>query len=103
VGERPSRQRTEAIKASAADIIYFLDHDSVVSKETLELGIHAILERDDIHAVGPPALTRKDAGLLEKCFGEVMSSVIGSGVTPARHRAVSKIREVRGDDSPYAT
>lgn len=96
-GERPSRQRNAAVSEAEGEILYFLDDDSFITADVLNLGL-PYLDTPSVAAVGGPAVTHSDATFLEKCFGEVMGSRCGTFVTRTRNRPLGEARKVRGEE-----
>lgn len=88
----PSRQRNEAVNESSGEIVYFLDDDSRVSPNCLEICADAF-EKTAVAAVGGPSLTPADDSALQQLFGTALASMFGAGAVRNRYRAVGDIRE----------
>jgi hypothetical protein len=78
-------------------VIYFLDNDSEVSESAMAVGLD-FLKSNPGAVIGGPAITRRQAGWLEKSIGLTMSLSIAGGPTSARHIAIGSRREVSGDE-----
>ena len=93
-GCQPSRQRNLAARQAVGDILYFLDDDSLVERDSLRrLAQH--YEDPAIVAVGGPSLTPASDSPLQRAIGAVLASPIG-GVRN-RYRRHGKVRKT--DDS----
>ena len=96
-GDRPSIQRNEAVKQATGEIIYFLDDDSFVAPDNVNLALQ-YFALPKVIAVGGPAVTHSESTFLETCFGEVVASAIGTFTTRARYVPVGEPRPVRGEE-----
>ena len=77
-GSSPSRQRNAAVNEAHGDIIYFLDDDSRVVPDCLNICAR-LLEDEAAAVVGGPSLTLPDDSLLQQLFGCALSSLLGAG------------------------
>lgn len=91
-GTNPSQQRNEAVRQSQGKIIYFLDDDSLVSEQALQLMEQHFMQ-NGVVAVGGPSLTPSTDSLLQRSIGAVLSSLFGAGGVCNRYRAVGTVRE----------
>ena len=91
-GCSPSRQRNMAAGKAQGDIIYFLDDDSRVAPDCLT-HVTRIMEDPEVAVVGGPSLTPPDNSLMQKIFGQALSSLFGAGAVRNRYRAVGDSRE----------
>jgi succinoglycan biosynthesis protein ExoA len=96
-GSQPSRQRNEAVRKAAGEVIYFLDDDSYVTPGSIAAGL-PLLEDKHIAAVGGPAVTHQGATFLEQCFGETVGSFCGTFTTRSRYIPLGQARPVRGEE-----
>lgn len=92
----PSLKRNIAADIATGDVLVFLDDDAYPSKTWLTEA-SAIFEDPSVYALGGPAMTPPDAGLLEQGSGQVLKSFLASGGTIYRHIPL-KAREI--DDYP---
>lgn len=91
-GMNPSRQRNEAVQQARGEIIYFLDDDSEVVPDCLQL-IADHFRDPQVVAVGGPSLTPASDSLLQRAIGTVLSAPMGAGGVRNRYRAVGTVRE----------
>lgn len=91
-GCRPSRQRNAAVREASGEILYFLDDDSQISPDCLDISA-AALENGKVAVVGGPSLTPAGDSILQKLFGAALASVFGAGAVRNRYRAVGDLRE----------
>ena len=96
-GRRVSAQRNLGVAESKGEFIYFLDDDSQVQRDTVARGLDHFLD-PEVAAVGGPAVTRSEAGFLERCFGEVTASRLGMLHLRARDRPVGSQRRTDGEE-----
>lgn len=97
-GQSPSIQRNTAAREATGNYLYFLDNDCSITRETILAASKLLDENESISLVGGPAVTRRDAGLVEAAFGEAMASRIGSFITRSRHAPVLPKRRVLGEE-----
>ena len=90
-GRQPSRQRNLAVAASAGDILFFLDDDSLVSPGFLQ---NAVRHYQDpaVAAVGGPSLTPDSDSILQHAFAMAFASIFGGGGMRNRYRQTGVIR-----------
>jgi len=88
----PAEKRDLALKHSSGEILAFLDDDAYPEKDWLE---KAIKHFDDpkVAAVGGPALTPSDDGVLQKVSGAVFESYIGGAGARERYLPIGKSHE----------
>lgn len=91
-GHRPSAQRNQAGRQASGEILYFLDDDSRVAPDCLDL-IARAMENDAVGVVGGPSLTPADDSTLQQVFGLALASWFGAGGVRNRYRAVGSRRE----------
>ncbi len=91
-GSAPSLQRNRAAKEAGGDILYFLDDDSLINPENLDLCCSGMSD-PSVAVVGGPSLTPAGDSRLQKLFGYALASPFGSGAVHNRYRAHGKIRE----------
>jgi glycosyltransferase involved in cell wall biosynthesis len=80
----PGEKRNIGAKSSTGDILVFLDDDAFPSNTWLDHAA-AIFEKNDIYALGAPAVTPPNAGFFERVSGRVMESRLASHDTVYRH------------------
>ncbi|MBX9670862.1 MAG: glycosyltransferase [Candidatus Obscuribacterales bacterium] len=96
-GNALGKQRNEAVALAKAPLVYFIDDDSQVEPDGLKEGLK-LFGCKDIDVVGGPAVTRKDAAFLERCFGEVVSVPLGAWRMRARMTPSGPPRQVDGEE-----
>lgn len=96
-GNNPTIQRNECIKSAKSEYIYFLDSDSILTKESFnELKVY--LEKNPETAIiGGPSLTPPSDSYLQKNFDAILGSFLAVGRISSRYSRHGKIRET--DDS----
>ncbi len=80
----PAEKRDLGAKKASGEILAFLDDDAYPESNWLKESIHCFLEDEKVAAVGGPAITPGDDGILQKVSGAVFESYLGGG--PARNR-----------------
>lgn len=93
----PAEKRDLAIKYAKGEILAFLDDDAYPKKDWLRSMIPVFYD-DKVGAVGGPAITPKNDGVLQKVSGAIFESFLGGGFTRNRYLPIGKISEV--DDWP---
>lgn len=91
-GSAPSRQRNLAVQEATGDILYFLDDDSLISPENLDL-CAAAMDDPAVAVVGGPSITPPGDSRLQQLFGAALSSPFGSGAVRNRYRSHGETRE----------
>jgi GT2 family glycosyltransferase len=91
-GRSPSRQRNQAARQAAGDVLLFLDDDSRVAADCLRQCV-AALEDPAVAVVGGPSLTPGSDSALQRLFGEALTSVFGAGAMRNRYRSTGLARE----------
>ena len=91
-GKQPSVQRNAALKAAQAELIYFLDDDSVPPLDNLRRGIVHFAD-PNVKMVGGPNLCPPEAPSIEKVFALVLSSLLAFGPSRARYYPIGKVRQ----------
>ena len=84
-GRNPSRQRNHAASEAGGDILYFLDDDSLVGPDFLNIAAHRY-EDPRVAVVGGPSLTPDSDTVLQHAFGMVFVSRFGGGGVRNRYR-----------------
>jgi hypothetical protein len=79
------------------EILYFLDDDSYITKETIPAGLK-YFDNPETTAVGGPSITHAEASYFEKAISEVLGSAFGAGKTRARNLPVGKARLTDGEE-----
>lgn len=90
-GKNPSRQRNLAAQQAKGDILFFLDDDSIVSSDFLQVCSDAFADTS-VAVVGGPSLTPESDTFLQKMFGYALSSFFGAGGVRNRYRATGTTR-----------
>ncbi len=80
----PSLKRNIAASKATGEILAFLDDDAYPRSDWLNEAAK-IFSDPKIYALGGPAVTPLDAGLLEKASGYILQSKLASGNTTYRH------------------
>lgn len=93
----PAEKRDLATKHAKGEILAFLDDDAYPEKDWLKVAIKHFADKK-VAAVGGPAITPYDDGVLQKVSGAVFESYLGGGATRNRYLSIGKIKEV--DDWP---
>jgi GT2 family glycosyltransferase len=97
VGGCPSRQRNQAAEMASSRLLYFVDDDSTIRPDILDMMVNC-LDGLGAAALGGPAVTHSGARLFESCVGQIMASPFGSGVVRARATPVGPLRRVEGEE-----
>ena len=92
-GSNPSAQRNGAVKKVTGGIIYFVDDDSVVNKESILRAERFFESRPDAYILGGPALAPVGTGFLGRVFAGTLGSVWGSGMSASRYVKRGGMRE----------
>jgi len=93
----PAEKRDLAIKYARGEILAFLDDDAYPQKDWLKKAIKHF-KNPAVAAVGGPAITPKDDGVLQKVSGAVFESYLGGGGTRNRYLPIGKVGNT--DDWP---
>lgn len=93
----PAEKRDLAIKHANGEILAFLDDDAYPERNWLKVAIKNFSNKN-IAAVGGPAVTPKDDGILQKVSGAVFESYLGGGATRNRYLTIGRKKNV--DDWP---
>jgi len=93
----PAGKRNLALKYASGEIVAFLDDDAYPEKDWLKQAI-GYFSDPKVAAVGGPAITPADDGVLQKVSGAVYESYIGGAGVRNRYLSVGETREV--DDWP---
>lgn len=91
-GSSPSRQRNAAVHEARGEILFFLDDDSHVAADCLDI-CTSIMSEESVATVGGPSLTPKADSMLQQLFGLALSSLFGAGGMRNRYRRVGHVRE----------
>jgi GT2 family glycosyltransferase len=90
----PGRARNIGAKYSTSNILFFLDDDAKISRESLESAIKKF-EDPQVGAVGGPNITLEPANYWQRVSGLVLSSPLASASMGWRYRrAIEESREV---------
>jgi glycosyltransferase involved in cell wall biosynthesis len=82
----PAEKRNLAAASAKGEILVFLDDDAYPAEDWLAQA-EDVFEDATVYALGGPAITPPESGLLEKIAGKILESPLGSGNTFYRHRA----------------
>lgn len=91
-GCAPSQQRNSAALEAGGDVLYFLDDDSLVNHENLDLCSDGMGD-PDVAVVGGPSVTPVTDSWLQQLFGSALASPFGSGAVNNRYRVHGETRE----------
>ncbi len=88
----PAEKRNRGMEEAGGEILAFLDDDTYPSKDWLKNSLRHF-EKEDIAAVGGPAVTPENDDLRQKAGGAIFSSLLGGGTcryryTPTKERMV---------------
>lgn len=93
----PAAKRDLAAQAAEGGILAFLDDDAYPQKDWLTKAIRHFANKK-VGAVGGPAITPPDSGILPKVSGAIFESYVGGGNARNRYLSLGKAKEV--DDWP---
>lgn len=93
----PAEKRDLALIHAKGDILAFLDDDAYPKVDWLEKALPHFKD-PRVGAVGGPAMTPSDDGMLAKASGAVFESFLGGGMARNRYLPVGSVRTV--DDWP---
>lgn len=88
----PAEKRDLALKHASGEIFAFLDDDAYPKKDWLKKAIKNFQD-PKIAAVGGPAITPNDDGILQKVSGAVFESYLGGGSARNRYLSIGKSKE----------
>lgn len=91
-GRQPSRQRNFAAKETRGEVIYFLDSDSVATRNLFATNIGHIKDAD-IAGAGGPELSPKSDTFMQRGFGHILGSFLGCFNTRSRFAAFGEPRD----------
>lgn len=91
-GSAPSRQRNLAAREAEGDVLYFLDDDSLINLENLDLCAEGMRD-SSVAVVGGPSITPEGDSRLQQLFGFALASAFGSGAVRNRYRVHGEVRE----------
>jgi len=92
IGNWPSAQRNRAARMAKGDILYFLNRDSKVERDTFKKIVSIINSDEKIAGVGGPDLTPIDNSYMQHLFGYAMGSSFAHWKMRARYLQVGKER-----------
>jgi succinoglycan biosynthesis protein ExoA len=95
-GSNPSLQRNKAVAESTGEIIYFLDDDSLISPDSINLGLK-YFHQERVAAVGGPALGHPKAAFIDGLIARVLGSFFGSFTTRTRFSCIGEARPIDGE------
>jgi len=91
-GSAPSLQRNLAAREATGDVLYFLDDDSLINPDNLDLCSYG-MSNPEVAVVGGPSITPAGDSRLQQLFGLALASAFGSGAVHNRYRAYGETRE----------
>jgi len=94
----PAEKRDLALKYASGEILAFLDDDAYPRPDWLKKSVHCFFEDKKVAAVGGPAITPGDDGILQKASGAVFESYLGGAF--ARNRYLCLGNHCLCDDWP---
>jgi len=92
IGNWPSAQRNRAARMAKGDILYFLNRDSKVERDTFKKIVSIINSDEKIAGVGGPDLTPIDNSYMQHLFGYAMGSSFAHWKMRARYLQVDRER-----------
>jgi len=92
----PAEKRNRGIKESGGELLAFLDDDTYPSQSWLKNSLRHF-EKEEIAAVGGPAVTPESDDVRQKASGAIFSSLLGGGTCRYRY---TPTEERRVDDFP---
>jgi GT2 family glycosyltransferase len=84
----PAAKRDLGAEKATGEILAFLDDDAYPKADWLKESIHCFLEDKKVAAVGGPAITPDDDGILQKVSGAVFESYLGGGSARNRYMCI---------------
>ena len=96
-GNNPTKQRNLCLEKIEAEYYYFLDNDTLLTKEALLEFLRLFKEKDGFAVLGGPVLTPGTDSCLQKNIGFVLSLPYVTGKIASRYSAKGVLRET--DDS----
>lgn len=91
-GFAPSQQRNRAAREACGEILYFLDDDSLISRDNLD-ECNLCMDDPDVAVVGGPSITPASDGWFQQLLGLALASAFGSGAVTNRYRKRGETRE----------
>lgn len=92
IGNWPSAQRNRAARMAKGDILYFLNKDSRVERDTFKKIVSIINSDEKIAGVGGPDLTPISNSRIQHLFGYALGSCFGHWRMRSRYSAVGNTR-----------
>lgn len=96
-GNNPTKQRNLCIEKIETEYFYFLDNDTLLTKEALAEFIRLVEKKEVFSVLGGPVLTPETDSPIQKCIGFVFSLSYVIGNIASRYSAKGVLRET--DDS----
>ncbi len=96
-GNNPTKQRNICVEKTETEYYYFLDNDTLLTKEALFEFLKLVELKDKFSVLGGPVLTPVSDSVLQKCIGFVFSLPYVLGKIASRYSARGVLRET--DDS----
>lgn len=96
-GNNPTKQRNICLEKVEAEYFYFLDNDTLLTKEALVEFLRLHEKNDGFSVLGGPVLTPDSDSVLQKAIGFVLSLSYVVGKISSRYSKKGAVRET--DDS----
>lgn len=90
-GYKPSLQRNQAAKIACGDILLFLDNDTEIVPDLLQMLAENFADKD-VAVVGGPNLTHPNDSFIQKAFGCALASKFAHWNMASRYRPIGKKR-----------
>lgn len=95
----PAAKRDIGAKYAVGKMLVFLDDDSFISKEYLEIAYNLFAKNNELVAIGGPGVLPKDQNFFGKVLGSIFISKLAGGY-PERYSSVVQKKPLYVDDWP---
>ena len=97
-GNNPTKQRNLCIEKLEAEYIYFLDNDTLLTKEALEEFKGLVEKKDGFSVLGGPVFTPDSDSFLQKCIGFVFGLPYVVGNISSRYSQRGFLRDTNDSE-----